>query len=337
MRLHSLIPTIPGDIVAVLEACGIRTDADLLFSGSPIDILQRLPPGVVSLADLKAYTALVADNASARGIRGDALYTVELQRQHAYHTDLTCGVDELDALVNGFGGGRVFEISGDRGSGKTLLVSQIALRLLATYKEASVLWMDTAGAFSVERTRQMVQHLYGESSSTVLERLQVSLVLNIETARALLEDLESSLTANPLPGHRVRLVVIDSVTSLLAPSLSAVSSHGHAIMTTFMQHLRSMARSYHLAFLVVNNTSASPPRNPLSAFLLTVRKPALGPSFTFLTDCTIWLARHEDTTNTEAGSSIHVAEIFKSRSTRSRTWCTFKIHSGILLSVTVPE
>jgi RAD51-like protein 3 len=178
MRLRSLIPTIPGDIVAVLEACGIRTDADLLFSGSPIDILQRLPPGVVSLADLKAYTALVADNASARGIRGDALYTVELQRQHAYHTDLTCGVDELDALVNGFGGGRVFEISGDRGSGKTvwrtrfhhrisqprhqLLVSQIALRLLATYKEASVLWMDTAGAFSVERTRQMVQHLYGE-------------------------------------------------------------------------------------------------------------------------------------------------------------------------------
>jgi RAD51-like protein 3 len=136
--------------------------------------------------------------------------------------------------------------------------------------------------------------------------------------------------ANPLPGHRVRLVVIDSVTSLLAPSLSAVSSHGHAIMTTFMQHLRSMARSYHLAFLVsvytshvalsnpsevVNNTSASPPRNPLSAFSLTVRKPALGPSFTFLTDCTIWLARHEDTTNTEAGSSIHVAEIFKSRST----------------------
>jgi hypothetical protein len=35
---------------------------------------------------------------------------------------------------------------------------------------------------------------YLESSSTVLERLQVSLVLNIETARALLEDLESSLT-----------------------------------------------------------------------------------------------------------------------------------------------
>lgn len=138
--------------------------------------------------------------------------------------------------------------------------------------------------------------------------------------------------ANTLPSPRVRLVIIDSVTSLLAPSLSAVSSHGHAIMTTFMQHLRSMARSYYLAFLVsistshvasfnsleiVNNTSGSPP-NPLSAFALAIRKPALGPSFMFLTDCTIWLARHEDTaTDADAGSPIHVAEIIRSRSTVS--------------------
>lgn len=120
MRLQSLILSIPGDLVAALEACGIRTAADLLFSGTPIDILQRLPPGVVSLADLKTYIALVTESASARGIRGDALYPEELQRRHGYDTDVTCGVDELDALVNGFGGGRVFEISGDRGSGKTV-------------------------------------------------------------------------------------------------------------------------------------------------------------------------------------------------------------------------
>lgn len=120
MRLQSLIPTIPSDLVAALEGCGIRTDADLLFSGTPIDILQRLPPRVVGLADLKTYIALVAESASARGIRGDELHTEQLQRRHVYDTDMTCGVDELDALVNGFGGGRVFEISGDRGSGKTV-------------------------------------------------------------------------------------------------------------------------------------------------------------------------------------------------------------------------
>ncbi|KAH0833104.1 hypothetical protein J3R83DRAFT_12097 [Lanmaoa asiatica] len=194
MRLQSLIPTIPSDLVAVLEACGIRTEADLLFSGTPIDILQRIPPAVVSLADLKTYIGLVAEHASPRGIRGDELYTEELQRRRDYDTDITCGVDELDALVSGFGNGRVFEISGDRGSGKTSLVLQIALRLLAAHREASILWMDTTGDFSVERTSRVAQQLDGEGSSTVLERLQVSLVLNIETAHTLLEDLEFSLT-----------------------------------------------------------------------------------------------------------------------------------------------
>lgn len=195
MRLQSLIPTIPGDLVAVLETCGIRTDADLLISGTPIDILQRLPPGVVSLADLKTYIALVAESASARGIQGDALYTEELQRRHDYDTELTCGVGELDALVNGFGGGRVFEISGDRGSGKTvrrtrihryiaqprhqLLVSQIALRLLAAYRDASVSWMDTTGDFSVERTRQMAQNLNREVTIPASIRL-----INLNTRRA---------------------------------------------------------------------------------------------------------------------------------------------------------
>lgn len=125
MRLQSFIPAIPRDLVAALEACGIRTDTDFLFSGTPIDILQRLPSGVISLADLKTYIALVTETASARGIRGDALYTEELQRQCDYDTDLSCGVDELDALVGGFGNGRVFEISGDKGSGKTVRKTRI--------------------------------------------------------------------------------------------------------------------------------------------------------------------------------------------------------------------
>ncbi|KAG9315058.1 P-loop containing nucleoside triphosphate hydrolase protein [Chiua virens] len=336
MRLQSLIPTIPSDLVAALEACGVRTEADLLFSGTPIDILQRLPPGTVSLADLKTYITLVAQSTSAPGVQGNELYEQELHRRRDCDTDITCGVNELDALVGGFGNGRVFEISGDRGSGKTTLVLQIALRLLVAQRETSVLWMDTIGDFSVERTSQVAQQFHGEGSSTVLERLRVSVVLNIEAAHILLEHLEASLNvtqghqSNPVSVSRIRLVVIDSVTPLLAPPLSAVSSQGHAIMTTFMQHLRTLARSYYLAFLVsictfhiifsdalevVNNTSASPLHNSLSVFPSTTRKPALGPSFTFLTDCTIWLARREDMMDAEAGESMHAVEIFKSRAT----------------------
>lgn len=94
--------------------------------------------------------------------------------------------------------------------GSQSLVLQIALRLLAGNREASVLWMDTAGDFSAQRTSQVAMKLLGAEvmislllfpwqveylkASTVLERLQVSHVLNIEIAHNLLEDLESSMT-----------------------------------------------------------------------------------------------------------------------------------------------
>ncbi|KAF9234124.1 P-loop containing nucleoside triphosphate hydrolase protein [Melanogaster broomeanus] len=333
MRLHSLVPTIPSDLVAALEDCGIRTDTDLLFSGTTIEVLKKLAPGVVSFADLEKYTRLVAENASAPGIRGDKVYAEVLRRRDEDAIDLVTGVTELDALVGGFGDSRVFEISGDKSSGKTALALQVALRLLVTHTQASVLWLDTAGDFSAERTTQITQQLGGEGSATALERLRVSLVLNIETADAVLEDLRCSLAASSASGSRVHLVVIDSVTPLLAPSLSAVSSHGHAIMTTFMQHVRVLARTYSLTFLIINNTSASAPYNPSSAFSSTTRKPALGPSFTFLTDCTLWLGNCEEVhEGAEVGSTIHVAEVFRSRTTRSRTWCVFKIQRGLLHS-----
>ncbi|KIJ66711.1 hypothetical protein HYDPIDRAFT_26138 [Hydnomerulius pinastri MD-312] len=314
MRLHSLIPTIPPEVVSALEACGIRTDTDLLFSGTAIKILQRLPNGVVCLADLEKYIVLVAESVSAPGTRGDEECAKEPPKgSQNLALELTSGVNELDELVGGFGNSRVFEVSGEKGSGKTALALQIALRLLATHSEASVLWIDTTGDFSVERTAYVAQRLEGEASATVLERLQVSLVLNIETAHDVLEDLRTSLAAGSEP--KVRLIIIDAITPLLAPSLSAVSSHGHAMMTTFMQHLRVLAQTYSLTFLIINGTSASAPYNPQSAFSSTTRKPALGPSFTFLTDCTLWLAKHEDRDKAEAGSTKHVVEVFRSRTT----------------------
>lgn len=64
---------------------------------------------------------------------------------------------------------------------------------------------------------------------------------------------------------------------------------------------------------VINSSSASSPRNRDSAFLSTIRKPALGPSFTFLTDTTVWLSRDTGGGDAEDGSTTYVAEVFRSR------------------------
>jgi RAD51-like protein 3 len=49
---------------------------------------------------------------------------------------------------------------------------------------------------------------------------------------------------------RPELLVIDIITPLLAPLLSAVSSQGHALMTELMRHLQSLAQASGMTVLV---------------------------------------------------------------------------------------
>lgn len=198
-----------------------------------------------------------------------------------------------------------------------------------------------------------------QHSSTALERLQVSLAFDIEAVHEVLEELRQSLTVVQGEGeHGTRCIVIDSITPLLGPMLSATSSQGegpdklrrvrwinpelsgHATMTTFMRQLRALAELFHLTVIVsgsngsltslsrrtngkqVINSSTSlgkknpKPWNPEAVFEI-VRKPALGPSFTFLTDVALWLTkrRPDPGDKVDEGSTLHTVEVLRSRTT----------------------
>ncbi|KAH9949902.1 P-loop containing nucleoside triphosphate hydrolase protein [Amylocystis lapponica] len=343
MRLQALVPPLPQTFLAALDANGIKTDGDLLFSASPSDIFKNLPPGTVSLHDFSNLIAHVAAGAAAPALRGDQYLAMETKRhENIFRDDMASGVPQLDQLVGGFSGPRVVEISGDRGSGKTVWICRTRNRRANSAApslqnpDSGVLWMDTTGDFNPERIPALLPEVNGEAAATVLERFQVALAFDIEAAHEVLETMRLSLSVR-LFGSAfppiVRCVVIDSITPLLGPLLSAVSSRGHAIMTSFMRQLRALADAFSLTILVINSSTVSSPRNLDSAFVSTARKPALGPSFTFLTDTTVWLSdykedgqRHRD----EEGS-IHIAEIFRSRTTLSKTWCSFRIKEGVLL------
>jgi RAD51-like protein 3 len=118
MRL-SLYPCLPENIVSSLDQIGIRTDSDLLFPSTTADILRRLPPGTMNIQDLRHYTAQIIEESSALGVRGDVLLSLERAKQEQ-KLDFASGVINLDALLNGFGGSRVFEVSGEKASGKTV-------------------------------------------------------------------------------------------------------------------------------------------------------------------------------------------------------------------------
>lgn len=135
MRLSNLIPSIPASLVTCLDAIDIRTETDLLFSASTFDIFKRLPRGTVSLQELTDYTDLVAELCAAPAISGHDLLSLESESQRNA-VELTCGHQELDGFLLGLGGGRVIEISGDRGTGKSA-------RFSIYFCPSSCLWLST--------------------------------------------------------------------------------------------------------------------------------------------------------------------------------------------------
>jgi RAD51-like protein 3 len=119
MRLSNLAPSIPATVLACLEAQGIRTDVDLLFSASTLDIFKRLPAGTATLEELADYTALAAEMGAASSMAGYELLLLEEQARNK-NSGLHTGNRVLDAFLCGLDGRRVIELSGDKGSGKSV-------------------------------------------------------------------------------------------------------------------------------------------------------------------------------------------------------------------------
>lgn len=324
MRLRTVLPPLPNDLLDALEDLGIKTDADLLFSGDAVDLWRKLPDDSITLQEVADLMTRVAAQQAAPMMRGDVLLQDETERCEKRASDaLYSGVQALDELVGGFGQYRVLEISGDGCSGKTALALQIVLRYLSGCANSSAVWIDTTGDFSADRVHQIMRD---DGSLEALERLQVSLAFELEAVQGVLESAQYSL--NLEPKANIRCIVIDSITPLFRPLLSVVSSQGHSLMTTFMRRLREFAEMYSLTILIINSTSKASPRNPDSVFAFTNRKPALGPSFTFLTDATLWLSRIERPS--QDSDTLHVAEVLRSRRASHR-WCPFRILDGVLI------
>lgn len=169
----------------------------------------------------------------------------------------------------------------------------------------------------------VLRYLLTQAPLAALERLQVSLAFELEVARGILEEL------NQL--GNLRYIVIDTVTSLLSPLLSAGSSQGHAMMSEFMCNLRTLSQSCGITVLVINSTTSI---DPTGTAPWTGRKPALGPSFAFMTDATLWFSSQAGTTKeSHDDATLHTIEIRKARSMASGSQHTFRLRNNIISSL----
>ncbi|KAF4598443.1 hypothetical protein EYR38_006845 [Pleurotus pulmonarius] len=274
MKLTSSKLRLPAPLLTALEQKGYRTSADLLFGASAEDIFRQLPSNTIGFNEFQGCLARVLEASSAEGSDAGSLLRDEATTMAKCCLDT--GVDDLDELLAGLGG-TVIEISGDIGSGKSMLATHIALRHLTSDPDAQLLWVDTTGNFLVDQVAELLTRHSGQGVATALERLHLSLAFDLDSAYQVLPSV-----------HHPSCIVIDSITPLLGPTLSAVSAQGHALMVGFMRHLRAIAQSSNASVLVINNSTSNGnnQHNP-NAVLPTTRKPALGPSFPFLTDATL--------------------------------------------------
>ena len=124
MRLQNCVPPLTPEVVQALQGIGVNTDIDLLLADDPINVFTKLPPGHgISLKDFNLIVAQVAELAAATPVYGDKLFERETKRKEdvfSEDSDLLVGLPDVDALLWGFGSARIVELSGDKGSGKTV-------------------------------------------------------------------------------------------------------------------------------------------------------------------------------------------------------------------------
>ncbi|KAL8291915.1 hypothetical protein RQP46_002173 [Phenoliferia psychrophenolica] len=336
--------------VSALDSVGIKTAVDLLFT-------PTIPPHPdLPHATLTSLKSLASVHLAAPRVSGATLLQQHRIAFPAYENQedrLTTTVTELDDLLGGgYKLGRVVEIAGAKSSFKSLLALQGALTELLVHPLANVAWIDTEGAFDSHRCLAVAKGLLAdlraanisftvakgnmddqEKAMKAMDRLSVSKCLE---SGAALDGIVAELERD-VDGRRTRMVVIDSIVPLLGgDALTNASSIGHAHLVAFMRRLTSLAQSptQPLVILIVNSATTIPPAShaaPFSRFPTSPGfKPALGSTFSYLTDVTLWLTRG-DAVWDETDSAKGVVEVARNRFGESQRWTAFTTADGTKL------
>ncbi|KAK3007632.1 hypothetical protein RJ639_015343, partial [Escallonia herrerae] len=137
---------------------------------------------------------------------------------------LSTGCERIDFLLQGgLREGHLTELVGPSSSGKTQVCLQVASNVAKEYS-GSVVFFDTGNSFSPKRIEQIVGQLSDHSdieSNKLIEQVMNNIVchpvFDIFTLLDVLHQLESKLRSQG--GSKVRLLIVDSISSLITPIL----------------------------------------------------------------------------------------------------------------------
>lgn len=148
-------------------------------------------------------------------------------------------------------------------------------------------------------------------------------------------------------GGPVGMIVFDTITNVVSAMIAKSQIQGQALLASFMRSLHHLTFRHHICTILTNaavseNPSKNPgykhgPRDDVSIFSSTMGKPALGKTFTYLIDTSIFLSTVPKTSNDATiafgdggGVSSYqkalILEVLKDRcGTREGRWAAFDI------------
>ncbi|KAI5666100.1 hypothetical protein M9H77_15953 [Catharanthus roseus] len=224
---------------------------------------------------------------------------------------LPVGCQRIDAFLHGgLQQGFLTELVGPSSSGKTQ-VCLLAASSIAKTNLGKVMFIDTGNSFSAKRIveffNQNADHAYSAVNDNkilqqVLDNIICRSVFDIFKLLDVLHELLNNL--NYQTGHNLKMLVVDSISSLITPVLGGNGAHGHALMATAGFLLKKLAHDHNLAVLITNHMVAGEGG---------LTKPALGESWKSIPHVRLMVSREPASNISTMSVLMHPAMAVGSR------------------------
>ncbi|CAN6442493.1 unnamed protein product [Victoria cruziana] len=234
---------------------------------------------------------------------------IELLKDHQNKHVLSTGLAGMDSLLEGgLCEGKFIELAGSSSSGKTQVCLAAAAHIAHKYM-CTVMFLDTCCSFSSKR---IACHEKERCFTRVMKSILCRPVFDILELSEVLHQIEITLASQVESQHtKMRLLIIDSVSSLIAPILGR-NSTGHSAMVSIGYLLKRLAIEYNVAVLVTNHMVGGEGG---------ILKPALGESWKRLPHIRLLLSREPD-------NNICTVSILKHTSVALGRTTTFVLPKG---------
>ncbi|XP_028615244.1 DNA repair protein RAD51 homolog 4 isoform X2 [Grammomys surdaster] len=262
MLRAGLCPGLTEEIVQLLRGRKIKTVADLAAA----DLEEVAQKCSLSYKALVALRRVLLAQFSAFPINGADLYE-ELKTSTAI---LSTGIGSLDKLL-------------DAG----LYTGEVCLCVAANVAHSlqqNVLYVDSNGGMTASRLLQLLQARTQdeEKQASALQRIQVVHSFDIFQMLGMLQDLRGTMAQQAaVSSGTVKVVIVDSVTAVVAPLLGGQQREGLALMMQLARELKILARELGVAVVVTNHLTRDRDGRRF--------KPALGRSWSFVPSTRILL------------------------------------------------